>query len=364
MTPGAVIGLFTALGIVFASIGAVILGLSAATPEFWFDYTDCLAKAGTDFTPAGNGFAWKKVGDNTCILQFTLDKSLAAPVFLYYRLTGFYQNNRTYVKSVNWSQLGGAALTKDQLDSCAPLIGPDSGSNLPYYPCGLIANSMFSDEIGPLQSGNTTYIFTDKGIAWSSDLSRFQPTAYSREQVLVPPAWAKARPELVETSTGLYRGSIPDLSQNERLMVWMRTAAFPSFRKTWGRLDAEVPAGTYTMAIRESFDVSGFKGTKTVILGKTGAIGGRNIALGIIYVACGALFLALALAFLTKQCIRPRIQADRRYLSWAARPSGSSPRSEDSQSPSEKSPEVIDPDALVEQVNVPPSQQESQTISL
>ena len=45
--------------------------------------------------------------------------------------------------------------------------------------------------------------------------------------------------------------------QNEHFIVWMRTAAFPSFRKLWGRIEMEsilkdknvLPRGTYTFHI-------------------------------------------------------------------------------------------------------------------
>jgi hypothetical protein len=79
---------------------------------------------------------------------------MKGPVFLYYRLTNFYQNNRRYVKSFDVKQLGGAANT--DLDNCEPLKHASNntvvvnGVSTPvqptaiYYPCGLIANSMFS----------------------------------------------------------------------------------------------------------------------------------------------------------------------------------------------------------------------------
>ena len=48
--------------------------------------------------------------------------------------------------------------------------------------------------------------------------------------------------------------------QNEALMVWMRTAAFPSFVKLYGRIDHDhheifkkgLPGGSYKMSIKYS----------------------------------------------------------------------------------------------------------------
>lgn len=77
-----------------------------------------------------------------CVIEFALPVQLKAPVFLYYRLTNFYQNHRRYVKSFNSDQLKGSVIGTSTLDnSCSPL-GSTNGT--PYYPCGLIANSMFN----------------------------------------------------------------------------------------------------------------------------------------------------------------------------------------------------------------------------
>jgi hypothetical protein len=112
---------------------------------------------------------------------------------LYYRLTNFYQNHRRYVKSVDEAQLQGQNLTAAELlngGSYTPLITAPNGK--PYYPCGLIANSLFNGTTGPpswlikdtftpplllnvgdLSASNQTYNMTTQDMAWSSDTSRF-----------------------------------------------------------------------------------------------------------------------------------------------------------------------------------------------
>lgn len=75
---------------------------------------------------------------------------MKAPVYLYYRLDNYYQNHRRYVKSRNDNQLrgiGGEDYTA--LQDCDPVIGPGSPSkDTPvdqlYFPCGLIAKSVFN----------------------------------------------------------------------------------------------------------------------------------------------------------------------------------------------------------------------------
>lgn len=39
---------------------------------------------------------------------------------------------------------------------------------------------------------------------------------------------------------------------DERFMNWMRVAAMPNFRKLWGRIEDDLPAGTYTLTIDNS----------------------------------------------------------------------------------------------------------------
>jgi hypothetical protein len=82
-----------------------------------------------------------------CFIQFHNPIQLKTPIFLYYRLTNFYQNHRKYVKSLSYNQLHGDVITEaDAASSCAPVsttTAPD-GSTKIYYPCGLIANSMFN----------------------------------------------------------------------------------------------------------------------------------------------------------------------------------------------------------------------------
>ena len=79
----------------------------------------------------------------TCTIRFVVPIQLKAPIFLYYKLTNFYQNHRKYVKSLSYNQLHGDEITTaDAISSCSPIAQDPSGKI--YYPCGLIANSMFN----------------------------------------------------------------------------------------------------------------------------------------------------------------------------------------------------------------------------
>lgn len=194
-----------------------------------------------------------------CKVLFELPVDFKPPVFIYYRLTRFYQNHRKYVKSFDAPQLRGAARSRSDLNAggCVDLAGPSSPDQL-YYPCGLIANSMFNDTIslalnttsgtGP-QSTGTSYLFTSKGIAWSSDGDKYskpEANALNLANTLPPPNWALQYPN------GTYSSyeSVPDLKKNEHFQVWMRTAGLPNFRKLYGRNDNDVlKKGNYSLEI-------------------------------------------------------------------------------------------------------------------
>lgn len=89
-------------------------------------------------------------------------------------------------------------------------------------------------------------------------------------------------------------------------MVWMRTAGLPEFRKLWGRIETQLPAGNYLININNSmlisiqlyllaYNVSGFDGSKAFVLSTANVFGGRNIFLAYAYIAvgvvCGLIFL-------------------------------------------------------------------------
>lgn len=183
-----------------------------------------------------------------CHLQFTIPNEIGAPVLLYYRLTKFYQNHRRYVKSLDQSQLEGHFRDNASIQGsyCDPLT-VDAATGKAYYPCGLIANSLFNDTFfSPVNIGtNTNYTMTNNGIAWGSDAALFGNTSYTNDQVVPPPNWYKRYPLGYNSEF-----PIPNLKGWEEFQVWMRTAGLPTFSKLALRNDvAPMPAGTYNITI-------------------------------------------------------------------------------------------------------------------
>lgn len=196
-----------------------------------------------------------------CILQFTIPEDMKAPVLFYYRLTNFYQNHRRYVSSFYQEQLKGEASTFNGIDGvlnspCKPLA--DAGAGQVYYPCGLVANSLFNDTFAnpiKLTTGNSmanaTYNMTQSGIAWSSDKDLYgkYPDNIDFTKFIPPPNWQKQYPD------GRYSKEHPppDLSTDEHFMVWMRTAGLPTFSKLYMRSDNDpMGSGTYSLSVISS----------------------------------------------------------------------------------------------------------------
>ena len=78
----------------------------------------------------------------------------------------------------------------------------------------------------------------------------------------------------------------------------MRTAGLPNFRKLWGKIETDMPAGTYGLSIYNGYDVSSFEGKKTFVLSTTNALGGKNYFLAICYIVVGSLCIVFAIIFL------------------------------------------------------------------
>lgn len=196
-----------------------------------------------------------------CTIRFTTPEDMGAPVLFYYRLTNFYQNHRRYVASYYDKQLKGDDVNTESNvkdSSCDPLTVDSDQNNLPYYPCGLIANSLFNDTFfSPVQlntqggssASNVTYVLQNtSNIAWESDNALYGnlPNGTDLSSILPPPNWQRQYPD------GKYTTDVPppDLDNNQAFQVWMRTAGLPTFSKLYARNDtAAMTSGTYEIQI-------------------------------------------------------------------------------------------------------------------
>ncbi|KAL1926440.1 hypothetical protein VTP01DRAFT_5769 [Rhizomucor pusillus] len=348
LTPKTVLPTLFAAGIVFAPLGGLFLYESDTVNEITIDYTRCIEQTPNEPAPLTEDlYSYKFTSENTtgirapsykltqestylngnpapsgetvprCTIEFTIAIQLQSPVYIYYRLTNFYQNHRKYVKSLSYNQLNGENISpNDAGASCAPVATSPDGKI--YYPCGLIANSMFNDSISNLvllnpqgSNDNITYTMSEKGIAWSSDVSRYKQTSMPPDQLAPPPNWIKRYP------SGYTADNLFDPSQDEHFLVWMRTSWYPTFRKLYSNYHGDpLQPGTYQLQVDLNYDIRAYGGTKSIIISGTSFLGDRNPFMGLAYIIMGSVCALLGVIFLGWHFFRPRKLGDHDRLSW------------------------------------------------
>jgi len=361
LTANSVLPLFFVIGVAFTSIGVGLYYFSNQVKEYSYDYTDC--KEGGDNTQGGDMCKKiiEKTPGKTCSCQIKIkgddltkggDSGENAggdwgdPVFLYYGLDNFYQNHRRYVKSRDDKQLVGKVDGEVNQDCGSFSLGTgekacqdkEDSDCKQINPCGAIANSLFSDVITMEYSSDHNRRVGDKDgwkdvqlvkkdIAWASDKKyKFKnpgdcetnpeydtPDKQQKclckqfENFAKPTQWKKKLCELDTediTNNGL---------QNEDLIIWMRTAALPNFRKLYRKLNLTAIEKEkngeedklsvnkdveYRFNIVYNFRVDQFQGKKKLILSTTSLLGGKNNFLGIAYIVVGCICVVLGVVFL------------------------------------------------------------------
>jgi hypothetical protein len=304
---------------------------------------------------------------------FHVETDMPGPVHLFYQLEEFYQTGRKYVRSRSDAQLmgkddllqaGGFTWGSDAnvddpnvvaaFSSCKPLMlprGAPSTSSCKWnssnaealeaqrhslnisaadqqlnrmapprpckimWPCGLVAGSFFND-VYTTTSHNASW--TERGIAWSSDMEHGR---YANPTTATA-GWDYAD-EVAKGASSFYFmlhqqfPLFPRLKEegveNEHFIVWMRTAALPTFRNLYAKLEVEkLSAGEIVeIEVASRFDVSSFAGKKSLLLVADG--GGRGLQIvggqvsGWSFVALAAFAAAAAVLLLALDASEPRM---------------------------------------------------------
>ena len=240
LTPKSVLPTYFVITLVFIPLGVLFLLTSRSVVEVNVEYTECTDIASglkcSDFRMNMSNMAI----DCQCEINFNVSKDIRGPVFVYYALDNFYQNHRRYVRSRDDVQLIGDPVTKNTISSeCDPYRFRNVSNVLePIAPCGAIANSLFNDTyIITDSNGGNTFDISRRNIAWPSDHNvKFQNPG--NNQSLADAFTGFAEPFFWNSPVYELDTSDPNNNgyRNEAFIVWMRTAAFPSFRKLYGRM--------------------------------------------------------------------------------------------------------------------------------
>ncbi len=267
-TLGSTIVIFVSIGIIFITFGIILSLYSTKINEIKFRYDE------------------ECKSNNTCDLKFTISKTMKKDIMVYYELDNFYQNHRRYVKSRNNDQLKGKKVSEKTLkDDCDPVVtNSEMGKTKNFLhgtlnpddiavPCGLIAKSYFNDNFSLYDSNGNKIKIDENNIAFKADKeNHFKNSQDLNKQ------WINMT--------------------DEHFIVWMRPAAFPNFRKLWGRINQDLnESEEFTLKVENNYDVSGFNGKKYFILSEINKLGQNNILMGGCYIIVGGSSIILALIF-------------------------------------------------------------------
>jgi len=277
LTPKPVILSFIILGIVFIPIGVGVVISSNDVIQVDQRYDDIC-----------------NVGQ-VCSISIIIPTKMEPPVYLYYRLENYYQNHRRYVKSRSDDQLRGLVQSASDVSDCDPVIAENGSTeqDMVYFPCGLIAKSLFNDTFALFDGNGNPVPLKKEGIAWPSD----------REKKFRNPP---------PNTPGIR--VIADI-EDEDFIVWMRTAGLPDFKKLYRIIESPVQ-GNYTVKVSSYYPVSSFGGKKHVVLSTTTWIGGKNPFLGYAYIVVGVVCFVQGVIFGIKHKVAPRKLGDTKYLEW------------------------------------------------
>ncbi|GAB4840651.1 Putative ALA-interacting subunit 2 [Ancistrocladus abbreviatus] len=289
LTPACVISTFLLIGVISIPVGIVTLHASHNVVEIVDRYdAECIPD-----TFKGNKVEY--IEDDSlpknCSRYLKVPKHMKAPVYIYYQLDNFYQNHRRYVKSRSDEQL-----IHGQQHSHTSTCKPEELSNgIPIVPCGLIAWSLFNDTYA-FNRGTVELKVNRKNIAWESDREhRFGKDVY---------------PFNFQNGTliggGKLNPHIP-LSDQEDLIVWMRTAALPSFRKLYGKIEEDLDEDDVVVVnLMNNYNTYSFGGEKRLVLTTTSWLGGRNDFLGLAYMLVGSSSILISIIFFCFHLRNPR----------------------------------------------------------
>ncbi|XP_075678394.1 cell cycle control protein 50B-like isoform X1 [Dermatophagoides pteronyssinus] len=293
---------------------------------FRIDYTDCIPLTGSRscskiLTDWHNGRSHDQQPPPECICwyKFNLPESFHSNVYVYYGLKNYYQNHLHYIRSKDFSQFHGYPTVHTD---CEPfrfkMVKINNGNNQSYQhhhnqqqqqqrreqwenrpivPCGTRANSLFNDTFSLwlmdyMNHTIRTVPLSRQNIAWPIDRSITNSIDYEIFRNFTnPPNWGNKTIFDLDPMNPDNNGL-----QNEALIVWMRAAAFPDFRKLYARIvhhprstfSKSLPSGTYYLKIDYNYPVKEFGGRKIFWLANTNKyIGGPYLFLSIIYLVVG-----------------------------------------------------------------------------
>eukprot|EP00746_Dinoflagellata_sp_MGD_P121210 gnl/MRDRNA2_/MRDRNA2_56457_c0_seq1.p1 gnl/MRDRNA2_/MRDRNA2_56457_c0~~gnl/MRDRNA2_/MRDRNA2_56457_c0_seq1.p1 ORF type:complete len:597 (-),score=87.71 gnl/MRDRNA2_/MRDRNA2_56457_c0_seq1:19-1686(-) len=225
------------------------------------------------------------------LIRFDLENDMAGPVFLYYELSGFYGNYRSFVESkddfVFSSTFAKYNCEMSKFKDDVGFVRPDDTAferlvektSTELRPCGMVALTFFMDEYSLVyESGDNALVTLDESdISWLSD-----------DDILDSKMVTSGPNVLIEEEM-----SWLTTAHLEHFKVWYRTSASSKFRQLWAKIPDGLRPGRYMMNFTKNDAVwdEQWNVKKAVVLAQLGAFGTKNALLGYLYIAWGLVLM-------------------------------------------------------------------------
>ncbi|KAH8584024.1 uncharacterized protein ELE39_002782 [Cryptosporidium sp. chipmunk genotype I] len=301
-TPNYLIIIYILVGITFITIGAYLQIVSNNTIECIINYEDSPGNGKTIDTLV----EIKSQHCNPSMIHGNEIKYLQGDFFIYYQLRNFYQNNNIYIRSKSNRQLSGELIYKEEiLTDCYPLIKDKQGRI--FYPCGIAAYTIFNDTFTILDGQNDPIEIDD-----SLDTITFKSDRINYKNI---PEHELANHEF---NDWLPKDIFPGRIENPHFIVWMKSSAFSTFNKIYGKLKPKKNKLILPLKIhiKNRYPVHLFNGSKHIVISQNTIFGGKNLYFGILYIISGILFILLSIYYIIRNQLNTNILGDFRFLYW------------------------------------------------
>uniref|UniRef100_A0AC35U7Q9 Lem3/Cdc50 n=1 Tax=Rhabditophanes sp. KR3021 TaxID=114890 RepID=A0AC35U7Q9_9BILA len=302
---------------------AIFLSIEVkAMKEISIDYTDCVNLSDLDYDKVVEDtmdYRWTfraaVPGENNktiCLYRLLLKEPMVGNITLFYGLKKFHQNWRKYFNDRSNYQLEGEV---SNLGNCESSTRDEQ--NNPIAPCGSVANTKFNDSFRIILTDGKNIRkplpLSGENILYRTDrLKKFKNPPHV-EGNLCAAFNNTAKPSYWEFPTCLTGDNITGYGfENLDFIVWMKSAAFPIFRKPYRTLlqkpntifEKGMPVGLYDVNIEYNYPVIDYKATKKFIIATKGLIPTKNdfltnayfMAFGFIF-STGLLLVVLEVCF-------------------------------------------------------------------
>ena len=140
-------------------------------------------------------------------------------------------------------------------------------------------------------------------IIWESDKDKFKTSTIYKDSSDFTRQTKRGDDEL----------TLPEVT-DPHLIVWMRTAGLPTFKKLYAVIDEDIKStDQLKFSVTDNFDVKSFGGRKYLVIATTSILGGKNTFLQWAYIIVGCLCLLSAALFGIKHKTNPRKPGDLSY---------------------------------------------------